>query len=177
VLSVTVSVRLPHVGHDPHRQLDWRAYTFCVLEQFHRHLKRRDIFAANSSKWGDPRAKLLAGDAWTTAKPMVLASLGLPEDPTEHLAERARLLHDSYRDVASRLPQNARGPRHTYLWRGPRVQCGSGCAARSDRVDVHGAGAGGAGGDGHLLPVDGDLHGLAGVVLAEVAVEVGLGLV
>lgn len=87
--------------------VDWRAYTFCVLEQFHRHLKRRDIFAANSSKWGDPRAKLLAGDAWTSAKPMVLASLGLPEDPAEHLAERARLLHDSYRDVASRLPQNA----------------------------------------------------------------------
>ncbi|GLY66522.1 transposase [Amycolatopsis taiwanensis] len=87
--------------------VDWRAYTFCVLEQFHRHLKRRDIFATNSSKWGDPRAKLLAGDAWTSAKPMVLASLGLPEDPRDHLAERARLLHDTYRDVASRLPSNA----------------------------------------------------------------------
>ncbi|APU15087.1 MULTISPECIES: Tn3 family transposase [Actinoalloteichus] len=87
--------------------VDWRAYTFCVLEQFHRHLKRRDIFAVNSSKWGDPRAKLLAGDAWSAAKPLVLASLELPEDPAEHLAERARLLHDTYLDVASRLPGNA----------------------------------------------------------------------
>jgi hypothetical protein len=35
----------------------------------------RDILATNSSKWDDPRAKLLGGAAWTTAKPMVLASL------------------------------------------------------------------------------------------------------
>jgi TnpA family transposase len=87
--------------------IDWRAYTFCVLEQFHRALKRRDIFATNSSKWGDPRAKLLAGCAWTTAKPMVLASLGLPEDPEEHLAQRSRRLHETYLDVASRLAGNA----------------------------------------------------------------------
>lgn len=87
--------------------VDWRAYTFCVLEQFHRCLKRRDIFAANSSKWGDPRAKLLAGDAWKSAMPMVLASLGLPEDPAAHLAERAQLLDATYRDVASRLEANA----------------------------------------------------------------------
>ena len=53
--------------------VDWRAYTFCVLEQFYRCLRRRDIFAVNSSKWGDPRAKLLAGKAWTTDKPVVLA--------------------------------------------------------------------------------------------------------
>lgn len=77
--------------------VDWRAYTFCVLEQFHRHLNRRDIFATNSSKWGDPRAKLLSGTAWTSAKPRALASLGLPEDPQQLLAERARYLHDTYR--------------------------------------------------------------------------------
>ena len=37
------------------------AYVFCVLEQFHRHLKRRDIFAPASSRWADPRSKLLSG--------------------------------------------------------------------------------------------------------------------
>ncbi|WP_280956238.1 hypothetical protein [Actinosynnema mirum] len=43
--------------------MDSRAWTFCVLEQFHRHLRRREVFAVNSPKWGDPRAKLRAGDA------------------------------------------------------------------------------------------------------------------
>ncbi len=86
--------------------VDWRAYTFCVLEQFHRCLRRRDIFAANSSKWGDPRAKLLAGNAWTTAKPVVLSSLGLPSDPNEHLDERAELLAATFREVTAGLPEN-----------------------------------------------------------------------
>lgn len=58
--------------------VDWKAYVFCVLEQFHRMLRRREVFARNCSKWGDPRAKLLAGEAWEQAKPTVLASLGLP---------------------------------------------------------------------------------------------------
>lgn len=86
--------------------VDWRAWTFCVLEQFHRCLRRRDIYAVNSSKWGDPRVKLLAGQAWTTAKPTVLASLGLPPDPDEHLDARAVLLDATYREVADRVPAN-----------------------------------------------------------------------
>lgn len=86
--------------------VDWRAYTFCVLEQFHRCLRRRDIFAVNSSKWGDPRAKLLAGSAWNAAKPVVLSSLGLPPDPDEHLDEHAELLDATFREVTARLPDN-----------------------------------------------------------------------
>lgn len=54
-------------------EVDWKAYTFCVLEQAHRLLRRKEVFARNSSKWGDPRAKLLAGEAWQAAKPTVLA--------------------------------------------------------------------------------------------------------
>jgi TnpA family transposase len=41
--------------------VDWKAYVFCVLESFHRMLRRREVFAKNSSRWGDPRAKLLDG--------------------------------------------------------------------------------------------------------------------
>ncbi|MCX5233111.1 Tn3 family transposase [Streptomyces sp. NBC_00233] len=87
--------------------VDWKGYVFCVLEQFHRMLRRREIFAKNSSKWGDPREKLLAGEAWEQAKPTVLASLGLPEGAGEHLAARAALLDGTYREVAGRLPDNA----------------------------------------------------------------------
>lgn len=82
--------------------VDWKAYVFCVLEQFHRMLRRREVFAKNSSKWGDPRAKLLDGEAWEQARPAVLASLGLPEAAGEHLAARATLLDGTYREVAAR---------------------------------------------------------------------------
>ncbi|MFJ9775391.1 Tn3 family transposase [Kitasatospora sp. NPDC101157] len=87
-------------------EVDWKAYTFCVLEQAHRMLRRKEVFAKNSSKWGDPRAKLLAGGSWEQAKPTVLASLGLPAGAREHLAARAALLDGTYREVASRLPAN-----------------------------------------------------------------------
>lgn len=87
-------------------EVDWKAYTFCVLEQAHRMLRRKEVFAKNSSKWGDPRAKLLAGGSWEQAKPTVLASLRLPEGAREHLAARAALLDGTYREVASRLPAN-----------------------------------------------------------------------
>ncbi|MFF8653793.1 Tn3 family transposase [Streptomyces huasconensis] len=87
--------------------VDWKAYTFCVLEQLHRMLRSKQVFARNSSKWGDPRAKLLAGEAWQQARPTVLASLNLPGEAGAHLAARAALLDGTYREVAARVPDNA----------------------------------------------------------------------
>jgi len=43
---------------------DRNAYVACVLEQFYRHLKRREIYAQGSSRWRDPTAQLLDGTAW-----------------------------------------------------------------------------------------------------------------
>ncbi|WP_327129561.1 hypothetical protein [Streptomyces sp. NBC_01727] len=40
------------------------AYAFCVLEHLPRMPRRRGCSRKNSSKWGDPRAKLLDGEAW-----------------------------------------------------------------------------------------------------------------
>jgi hypothetical protein len=76
------------------------AYTMCVLTQFHRHLKRRDIYAEASARWRDPRAQLLAGDAWQAAKGAALTDLRLPEDPATLLAEHAMVLHMALRDVS-----------------------------------------------------------------------------
>lgn len=87
--------------------VDWKAYVVCVLESFHRMLRRREVFAKNSSKWGDPRAKLLDGEAWEQVRPTVLASLNLPGKPGEHLAARAALLDGPYREVAGRVPANS----------------------------------------------------------------------
>jgi len=84
--------------------VDWKGYTLCVLEQFHRGLLHRDIHAVYSRKWSDPREKLLAGETWRVAKPQLLASLELPEDSAEHLADLSRTLDETYREVVDRLP-------------------------------------------------------------------------
>jgi len=51
------------------------AYTFCVLEQFWRHLKRREIYAGDSTKWRNPQAGLLEGEAWQAIRADVLTTL------------------------------------------------------------------------------------------------------
>jgi TnpA family transposase len=83
--------------------VDRNAYVFCVLTQFHRHLKRRDVYAPRSSRWRDPRTQLLSGEAWENAKEPVLRALGLPEDPTQLIDSHARTLDAAYREVASRI--------------------------------------------------------------------------
>jgi hypothetical protein len=75
--------------YGPDGAVDKNAYALCVLTQFHRHLKRRDIYAPGSSRWRDPRAQLLAGEAWQSAKYPVLRALSLAEDPTALLAAHA----------------------------------------------------------------------------------------
>ena len=87
------------------------AYTFCVLEQFYRHLKRREIYADASTKWRNPQAQLLEGEQWETIRPDVLTALGLPENPDALLAEHAR-------DPGRRLPGGRRAPGGQH--RGPR---------------------------------------------------------
>jgi len=87
----------------PEGTVDRAAYVFCVLEQFHRHLLRRDIYATPSARWGDPRAKLLTGVAWDAAKGPALNALGLPEDPSELLAEHSRDLDGAWRALADGL--------------------------------------------------------------------------
>jgi len=79
------------------------AYVFCVLEQFHQRLRRRDIFATASSRWADPRARLLSGPAWEAAKGPALNALQLPAKPDELLADHTRDLDDAWRHVADEL--------------------------------------------------------------------------
>lgn len=87
----------------PEGTVDRAGYVFCVLEQFHQRLRRRDIFATASSRWADPRAQLLAGPAWEAARGPVLNALRLPEDPDGLLAEHARDLDEALRYIAGRL--------------------------------------------------------------------------
>ncbi|MEU8319627.1 Tn3 family transposase [Nonomuraea sp. NPDC048881] len=83
--------------------VDKNAYTMCVLTQFHRHLKRRDVYAEASARWRDPRGQLLDGARWEAAKGPALVDLQLPENPGQLLAEHALVLHLALNDVASRV--------------------------------------------------------------------------
>ncbi|ABW14141.1 transposase Tn3 family protein [Parafrankia sp. EAN1pec] len=87
--------------------IDKHAYVFCVLEHLHRALRRKDVYALGADRWGDPRARLLDGDAWEQARPRGLSALGLPEQPTDHLAELVCDLDAAYRQVSAGLPTNS----------------------------------------------------------------------
>jgi TnpA family transposase len=87
----------------PRDTVDRAAYVFCVLEQFHRHLMRRDIYATPSTRSGDPRAKLLTGQAWDAAKRPALNALGLSEDPGELLREHSAALDSAWRGMTESL--------------------------------------------------------------------------
>lgn len=90
------------VGRPP-ETVDRAAYTLCLLEQFHRHLKHRSIFALTSLRWRDPRAQLLSGEVWEQARDAGMNALDLPVEPRPLLAEHAARLDEMYREVASRL--------------------------------------------------------------------------
>jgi hypothetical protein len=83
--------------------IDRSAWVFCVLTAFHRHLKRREIYANASTRWRDPRAQLLAGQRLDRAKVTALTDLQLGEDPDALLAEQSRALDAALRDVAAQV--------------------------------------------------------------------------
>jgi len=90
----------------PDGRFDRRAYTFCVLERLRDALRRRDVFAPASSRWADPRARLVTGPAWEAARDEVCRSLGHDAAADRELAELTGELDAAYRAVAARLPDN-----------------------------------------------------------------------
>jgi TnpA family transposase len=93
----------PQLGED---ELDRRAYSFCVLEALQRALDRREVFVARSGRFTDPRAKLLSGPAWETARPEICASLNHDPDPAHALDRLGAELDGAYRQTAARLDAN-----------------------------------------------------------------------
>ena len=96
---------LRHVLRDD-GQVDFHAYTFCVLEELQTALKRRDIFVTPSWRYADPRAGLLEGAEWETTRPIICRTLGLSASPEPTLNALAAELDSTYRAVAARLPNN-----------------------------------------------------------------------
>jgi hypothetical protein len=89
----------------PAGAVDRDAYVLCVLEQLHRKLLVRDIFARPSVRWADPRAQLLGGTEWQAVRGEVLAGLGLDQPVEAHLAEAAAGLDAAWQLLARRLEE------------------------------------------------------------------------
>ncbi len=87
--------------------LDHRAYIFCVLDELHTALRRRDIFVTSSWRYADPRSGLLAGVEWETTRPTICRTLGFSADPKPVLDSLAEELDQTYRAVIARLPNNS----------------------------------------------------------------------
>lgn len=85
---------------------DRKAFALGVLETLHDGLKRRDVYVSPSERWADPRAKLLAGEAWKTARPGVLRALELPASAEDYLQGLGERLEEAYRRTAENLPDN-----------------------------------------------------------------------
>lgn len=94
-----------HSRELPEGAADRDAYVLCILEQLHRALRRRDIFASPSVRWADPRAQLLDGAGWRGVRGEVLAGLGLAGPAERHLAELAGELDAAWRLLAGRLAE------------------------------------------------------------------------
>ena len=90
----------------PQGAVDRDAYVVCVLEQLHRALKRRDVFASPSHRWSDPRARLLDGPGVGRGREDVLAGLSLDMPVEEHLAGSwCAALDAAWKQIAERLEE------------------------------------------------------------------------
>ena len=86
--------------------VDFHAYIFCVLDELHTALRRRDVFVAPSWRYADPRAGLLDGAEWEATRPIICRTLGLSAHPEPTLTALTNELDRTYRAVVSRLPDN-----------------------------------------------------------------------
>ena len=83
-----------------------RGYTLCALECFQDSLRRRDLFAVHSDRWGDPRKKLLQGDEWKINRINVCRFLGHPVQPQKAILGLAQQLDDAYTRVSANFDEN-----------------------------------------------------------------------
>ena len=81
-------------------EVDREAWVLCVLEQLRTYLRRRDVFAASSVRWGDPRAQLLDGEQWEQVRERALTGLGLESSAAAHLQRRVEALDTAWRGLA-----------------------------------------------------------------------------
>lgn len=87
--------------------VDRRAWTLCLVDRLRGAIRRRDIFAAPSLRFADPRIGMLDGAAWEAARPTICRTLGRTQNVAEEISGLSERLGQAYRLVADNLPDNA----------------------------------------------------------------------
>lgn len=87
--------------------VDRRAWTLCLIDRLRGALRRRDVFAAPSLRFADPRIGLLDGAAWEAARPTVCRTLGKSQNAAEEIGRLTERLDQAFRTVADNRPRNA----------------------------------------------------------------------
>jgi len=96
----------PHVRDRAAGTVNRAGYSCCVLHALRTWLRRRDIYAPASSRWGDPRAELLAPGVWEDQREALCDDLALDADPAAVLAQLTATLDAAWQVTAAGLPAN-----------------------------------------------------------------------
>jgi hypothetical protein len=91
----------------PDGSIDKTAYRLCLLEAMRSAIRRRDLFAAPSLRYADPRLGLLSGPTWEAARPAICRTLGVSTDAPAEVSRLSERLDAAYRTTATNLPDNA----------------------------------------------------------------------
>lgn len=92
--------------YDEDGRIQRAGYSLCFLERLQDSLRRRDVWVTKSDRWGNPREKLLHGEAWQAQRVPVCRALGHPTNGHEAMQQLARQLDDTWREVADRFDEN-----------------------------------------------------------------------
>jgi len=95
-----------HVHDQQTDTVDRAAYTCCVLDQVRTRLRRRDIYAPGSTRWGDPRAELLTPHDWAGRRDTLCEELALDPDPATVADQLATSLDTAWRRTAAGYAAN-----------------------------------------------------------------------
>jgi len=96
----------PHVRDRATGTVTRAGYACCVLDALRSRLRRRDIYAPASTRWGDPRAELLTPEVWEDQRQTLCDELALDTDPAQVLDQLTAALDTAWRVTAAGAPAN-----------------------------------------------------------------------
>ncbi|HVA26026.1 MAG TPA: Tn3 family transposase [Chloroflexota bacterium] len=105
-LEVVSSSWEPHVCDKDDGTVNRSAYACCVLDRLRAGLRRRDVYAPGSIRWGDPRAELLSPETWEQHRDQACEDLALDTDPDKIVAHLAQALDEAWRRGADGIGTN-----------------------------------------------------------------------
>jgi len=82
------------------------AYACCVLDRLRVGLRRRDVYAPDSIRWGDPRAEMLSPETWDQQRDQACEALALDTDASKVVAHLGQALDEAWRRAADGFDAN-----------------------------------------------------------------------